>query len=280
MKQVIAKAQNVMVEREFNGMTFKFREDGYFNAGQAAKHFRKDLENFKRLPSTKAYITALQDSLVITTDLTLIEVIPGNRYIPDRGTWVHPKLAVFFARWLDPKFGVFCDMVIDDLMHGNSVLTVVAPEKAVAPKLPQTYLESLQELIESVKEQERLKAETQRLEGVVKQKDAKLIEQAPKVEYVEKYIEDAGSLGIRAASKVLQCNERELGHWLVDQKLAYRNPARSLVPYATAENRGLLRLTTGLKSGTDGVYTQLRITNKGMTFLRENLPAYVYKTYN
>jgi phage antirepressor YoqD-like protein len=120
---------------------------------------------------------------------------------------------------------------------------------------------------------------SEQLALVVEQKEALLIEQAPKVEYVEKYIEDAGSLGIRAASKVLQCNERELGHWLVDQKLAYRNIARSLVPYATSENRGLLKLTTGLKQGTEGVYTQMRITNKGMTYLRENLPAYVYKTH-
>ncbi|WP_079550844.1 KilA-N domain-containing protein [Vreelandella subglaciescola] len=25
------------------------------------------------------------------------------------GTWAHPKLAVFFARWLDVRFSVACD---------------------------------------------------------------------------------------------------------------------------------------------------------------------------
>ena len=41
---------------------------------------------------------------------------------------------------LDAKFAVFCDMVIDDLMHGHATITVVNPEKAVAHTLPQTYL--------------------------------------------------------------------------------------------------------------------------------------------
>lgn len=286
MKQVIQQASNVVTEREFNGMSFKFREDGYFNMTHASKNFGKHIDDFFRLDGTKTYLVELAKSLApadvrelgwgnmvkdargVTTD-----IVHGNRYIADRGTWAHPKLAVFFARWLDVKFAVFCDMVIDDLMHGHSVLTVVAPEKAMAPKLPQTYIESLQELIESIKEQERLQA-------LVHQKDAILIEQAPKVAYIDKYIEDAGSLGIRAASKVLQCNERELGHWLVDQKLAHRsNPTRTLTPYATAENRGLLKLTTGMKYGSEGVFVQMRITSKGMTYLRENLPAYVYKTY-
>lgn len=254
--------------REHNGMTFTFREDGYLNMSKAAAVYGKDLSHFMRAADTGPYLEALSNSANFA-GLELIQAQAG-RY---GGTWAHPKLATFFARWLDVKFAVFCDTVIDDILRGNAVVHITNPEKAQSNKMPQTYLESLQELIESVKEQERLKL-------VVEKQEAKLIEQAPKVEYVEKYIEDVGSLGIRAASKVLRCNERELGHWLVDQKLAYRNPARSLVPYATAENRGLLKLTTGLKQGTEGVYTQLRITNKGMTFLRENLPSYVYKTYN
>lgn len=28
------------------------------------------------------------------------------------GTLLHPKLAVFFARWLDVRFAVWCDLMI------------------------------------------------------------------------------------------------------------------------------------------------------------------------
>lgn len=271
MKQVIAaKAQNVMVEREFNGMTFKFREDGYFNAGQAAKHFKKDLENFKRLPSTKAYISALQDSLVITTDLTLIEVIPGNRYITNRGTWVHPKLAVFFARWLDPKFGVFCDMVIDDLMHGHSVLTVVAPEKAIAPKLPQTYLESLQELIESVKEQERLQA-------IVQQKDELLIEQAPKVEAYDRFFDYGVCMGMREVATDMGIKRDSLTAFMFDKGWIYKKPNRSVwLTYAKGRDAGYV--AARIQADYYGVEReQVLITPKGVEYLMKNVPAHYYK---
>lgn len=72
----------------------------------SAKEFGKDISNFMRSPETKEYMKELSRA-VESTDL--IVKVPGNRYIPDRGTWAHPKLAVFFARWLDVRFAVACD---------------------------------------------------------------------------------------------------------------------------------------------------------------------------
>ena len=37
----------------------------------------------------------------------------------NRGTWLHPKLAIHFARWLDPKFAVWCDEQIEQLLSGS-----------------------------------------------------------------------------------------------------------------------------------------------------------------
>lgn len=122
---------------------------------------------------------------------------------------------------------------------------------------------------------------SEQLALVVEQKEALLIEQAPKVDYVEKYMEVDGSLGIQAAARVLKCNMRELGHWLVDRKLAFRSqPANTLLPYATSINKGLMLVKVGVKSGGDSSYQQMKITNKGMQYLAENLPTYVYKTHN
>jgi phage antirepressor YoqD-like protein len=74
---------------------------------------------------------------------------------------------------------------------------------------------------------------------------------------------------------------RELGHWLVDRKLAFRSqPANTLLPYATSINKGLMLVKVGVKSGGDSSYQQMKITNKGMQYLAENLPTYVYKTHN
>ncbi|OAM32416.1 hypothetical protein A7P96_02000 [Eikenella sp. NML03-A-027] len=37
----------------------------------------------------------------------------------EQGTWLHPKLAVHFARWLDPKFAVWCDEQIEQILSGS-----------------------------------------------------------------------------------------------------------------------------------------------------------------
>lgn len=262
------KSINV-VERDYNGMMFKFREDGYFNMTHAAKQFGKDLSNFNRMVDTADYIAALGNSVEIT-DLNIVETQVGR----GGGTWAHPKLAVFFARWLDVKFAVFCDMVIDDLMHGHSVITVVDAEKALAPKLPGSYIESLEQLIEALKEQDRLKE-------VVEEKVAIIEHQAPKVNFYDEFVEADGALGIQSASKLLKMNMRELGHWLVDKKLCFRKmPMNTLSPYATAVDRGLFSVKVGVRKDffqADKMYEQMRITSKGLCYIAKEAPAYVRK---
>lgn len=271
----VKQITNVVVERDYDGKMFKFREDGYFNMTHAAKQFGKDLSHFHRSPDTAEYIEALYSSSADYAELeSFIEVIPGNRYVENRGTWAHPKLAVFFARWLDVKFAVFCDMVIDDLMHGHSVITVVDAEKAVAPKLPGSYIESLEQLIEALKEQDRLKE-------VVEEKVAIIEHQAPKVNFYDEFVEADGALGIQSASKLLKMNMRELGHWLVDKKLCFRKmPMNTLSPYATAVDRGLFSVKVGVRKDffqADKMYEQMRITSKGLCYIAKEAPAYVRK---
>lgn len=98
-----------LITREYNGNVFHFREDGYFNMTKAAKAFGKEVKEFLRLPATVEYVAALEK--------VGISHVYEARQGRNGGTWGHPKLAVFYARWLDVKFAVFCDMVIDDSHH-------------------------------------------------------------------------------------------------------------------------------------------------------------------
>lgn len=142
-----------IITRDFIGQVFLFREDGYFNMTKAAKVFGKDLSNFMRSPETLEYLEALS---VNFTDKEIVKVQRGNGLLPNVGTWGHPKLAVFFARWLDVKFALFCDMVIDDILNKKAELTITKPAESAAVTLPKTYLESLEELVKSLKAQESL----------------------------------------------------------------------------------------------------------------------------
>lgn len=86
-----------------------FREDGYISVTKVIQQFPgKRIANFMRLDSTEEYLAVLKqylgsESLVVTKR--------GGRK-GEAGTWYHPKLAVFFARWLDVRFAVWCDLMI------------------------------------------------------------------------------------------------------------------------------------------------------------------------
>ena len=150
-----------IITRDYQGMTFQFREDGYFNMTKAAKHFGKDLSNFMRSPDTIEYLEALEGTVKSTDHSdSLVEAKRGYHLNPYVGSWGHPKLAVFFARWLDVKFAVWCDMVIDDLLRGKAQVTITKPEESAVLALPSDYASALRALLASVEEQEKLQAKT------------------------------------------------------------------------------------------------------------------------
>ena len=103
-----------LIQTDYQGLSVSFTEDGWFNATDAAGKFGKLPNDWLRLPATQDYLAAL-----------------GRKYgkIPyfktrrgqSGGTWLHPKLTVPFARWLDIDFAVWCDEQIDCLIRGTHV---------------------------------------------------------------------------------------------------------------------------------------------------------------
>lgn len=114
---------NLIQTFNFNHATVFFRNDGYLNATSIAKHFNKRPETYLKTDDTQQYIIALSEYLSIT----LKSVIDKNQLVITKkgssfnggGTWFHPKLAVDFARWLDPKFAVWCDEQIEHILSGS-----------------------------------------------------------------------------------------------------------------------------------------------------------------
>lgn len=89
-------------------------DDMSFNATEIAKSFDKQPKDYLRLSSTKEYMCALStlfsEKAKSPTDKTqFVRVKNGGRY---KGTWMHQKLALDFARWLSPMFSVKLDLLI------------------------------------------------------------------------------------------------------------------------------------------------------------------------
>lgn len=102
-----------LVIEQYQGEAVTFREDGWFNATEAAGRYGKRPVDWLRLDETRAYLSALCETLRISEPKSLIQTKRNS------GTWLHPKLAVRFAQWLDMRFSVWCDMQIEALIHGS-----------------------------------------------------------------------------------------------------------------------------------------------------------------
>lgn len=110
------------VSDDFNGLPIVFREDGYINMTSATKHYKRKAIDFLRLPGTNDYLEALAELLKV--EKSHLWITKKGRY---GGTLLHPKMAVPFARWLDVRFAVWCDLMIDNILHGNIQTTVAVP---------------------------------------------------------------------------------------------------------------------------------------------------------
>lgn len=104
-----------IIEIDFQGRGIAFTDGGWFNATVAAKRFGKRPVDWLRLPDTKRYLAALCRKAEVGKSHFVMATRGGDT--SRQGTWLHPKLAVAFARWLDADFAVWCDDQIDELLR-------------------------------------------------------------------------------------------------------------------------------------------------------------------
>ena len=102
---------------QYEDLTVHFTGEAWFNATEAAAKFGKKPITWLNLKSTKAYLIAFEQK---NTDLKVsksipLKIIKGNL----GGTWMHPRLGIVFARWLDVRFAVWCDEQIYNLLKGT-----------------------------------------------------------------------------------------------------------------------------------------------------------------
>lgn len=106
-----------LISLAYEGHPITIRDDGWFNATEAAKRFGQDVYEWLRLPSTRRYLEALGKAIGTKPGKSRFALVKAQRGGKTSGTWLHPKLAVAFARWLDDEFAVWCDWQIDEIIR-------------------------------------------------------------------------------------------------------------------------------------------------------------------
>ena len=103
-----------IITRTYQDHAISYNGEGWFNATEAAAKFDKRLDHWLNNKETKEYIAVLAEDS--NTPLSgYLKTKRGN----NGGTWLHPKLAVVFARWLDVRFAVWCDSQIDSIIRSK-----------------------------------------------------------------------------------------------------------------------------------------------------------------
>lgn len=171
-------------------ITFNFDGEVMVNATQMAKPFgKKQPADFLRLDQTKEFADALSTRYGISHN-EILKVLKGGS---TQGTWMHQKLALKFAGWLNPDFELWVYERIEELLTtGKTELKPASKSETIMQAM-----KYLQADVESLKEQNKL------LEGTIKQ-------QAPKVEYCEKVLDAAGLI----ASTVVASDFGKSATWL------------------------------------------------------------------
>ena len=101
-----------IIKYDFQGRLHSFSADGWFNATEAADRFGKLPNEWLRLPGTISYLEAFKRKYGNIPHLKTRRGAGG-------GTWLHPKLAVRFAQWLNDDFAVWCDEQIDAIIRNG-----------------------------------------------------------------------------------------------------------------------------------------------------------------
>ncbi|MCP4799612.1 MAG: hypothetical protein GY893_06635 [bacterium] len=127
----------------------------------------------------------------------------------------------------------------------KSVLEKLKQLSTPQPKLPQTFSEALQLAADQARQLEL---------------------QAPKVEFVDRYVESTGNKTFREVAKLLQANERMLRSMLVVNRIMY-HLNNSWVVYAAYDKKGYFHTSTGERNGH--AFNTVKFTPKGVTWVSE-----------
>ena len=96
-------AIKALQSRSWNGTPISRRTtDGYVNATAMAKASGKQWSHYRETDRATTYMEALSRN----TEIRVAELYTAK---PGDGTWIHPRLAVDFARWISADFAVWMD---------------------------------------------------------------------------------------------------------------------------------------------------------------------------
>ena len=139
-----------ILKLDYQGLPVHANREAWFNATQIAAMFGRRPIDWLRLPETERYIRALckreaekQGKSEVRKSHFVKTKKGGDLSQPEiQGTWLHPKLAVAFARWCDIDFALWCDEQIEALITDGQVWHAERAKSSIAHQVMTELLRS------------------------------------------------------------------------------------------------------------------------------------------
>ena len=96
-------------------------DDGYINATELCQRANKKFHDYSRLSTTTDFLEVLsaKTGIPVLGPTGLVQGRQGGSNNADRGTMVHPRVAINLGQWLSPEFDVTVSGWVFDWMSGN-----------------------------------------------------------------------------------------------------------------------------------------------------------------
>ena len=136
------------------------------------------------------------------------------------------------------------------------------------PKVPTTYLEALEALVEKEKEKLALEEANKEKQAQLEISNAKIAEYEPKVDYVDKILQCKGVMCVTQVATDYGMNARQFNALLHELGIQYKVNGQWIL-YTKHQNKGYIKTKTFEKNGK--AYPSTYWTQKGRLFLYEEL---------
>ena len=261
----MAAGKTAIVQYSYEGTPISFSNaDGVMvNATQMAKPFGKQAKDFLKSQSTKDFIAELAAvRKILPTEL--VRVVNGGK---NYGTWMHEDVAMEFARWLSPKFAIWTNDRIKELLR-EGVATVNDDDDTIANAMAilQRRLEEKRQRLQLA--ESTIEAQTQQLQ----QRDNEIKTLTPMADYTREVLQSTSTFTLTEVAKDLGLRSvGELVAFCREKRILYRQSDRWL-PTANYAAKGFFATRTAKFFHNDGsVGTSLStvVTEKGRVMLRK-----------
>ena len=235
---------NQLHKKSYEGTPIQFKagDSVWVNATEMAKKFGKLPKDFLKTTRTQEYIDALCGRRkILPSDLQ--RVTNGN----NGGTWMHEDLALEFARWLSPKFSIWCNDRIKEIMKSQSFDPTILSRKKI-----------LMLALEAEEKVERLEKEVETLQ--------------PKAQLADKVINAEGLYSMREAAQMLnfgKVGQNKLFKFLKSRRVLSANN----LPYQRYINQKLFKVKVRFVDTSHGqkISRKTLVTGKGLEYIKELL---------